>query len=237
MTPTTKLTFLGRSAIEVNGRAVNVQQLGRSKLVVVLAIIALSGESGVTRGDMVNLLWPDETERDGKANLRRHLHDVKRRVFGVESLPLEAGSLLRWNRFAPVWCDAVLFERAEMSGAANLEAINLYQGDFLPEFDDEWVIAQRDRFRESLINRLRIACEEQEHIDPFSALGYAQRWLALDELDEIAARNVIKLQMAVGQRARAYVTYDTLKQKLHESIGVAPEPATIELIDSLTRAC
>lgn len=234
--PRAEVRFLGRPSVVLNGVIVPTEQLGRSKLLPVLALLTTHGSAGIRRDDIAHLLWPDETEQNAKANVRRHLHDINRRILCNGSAYLEHNGLLRWNPGIALTCDVLEFERSSTVGYQNIDAIELYTGDFLAGYEDEWIVAKREQLRCTLAERLRVACAEYQQSDPHLALNYAVRWLALDELDEEAARVVMELQAAIGQRTKACATFDALRRRLRDSIGVTPEQATLDTVSAIMRA-
>src|SRR6185436_12543470 len=98
--------------------------------------------------------------------------------------------------------DVAEFDRCGMRGdAASLErAAALYRGDLLAglvigesSFED-WLLAERERLRESAIDMLaRLVARQREHGDFEQAIQTALRLLALDPLEEIAHRTLMRL--------------------------------------------
>src|SRR5690606_14401883 len=107
-----------------------------------------------------------------------------------------------------LWVDAAAFRthltlfRHSPTGPEPLtEAVALYRDHFLAGFSlrdsepfDTWQQLQTEHFRRELawaLEQLASSYAEQAAWD--TALGYAQRWLALDPLQEAAHREIMRL--------------------------------------------
>lgn len=236
-TQSVDVRLFGRPTIKLNGDHVPIERLGRSRLLSVFALLAIRGREGIRRDKLARLLWPNVAQQEAKANVRRHLHDITRRVLRSATPAFtENNGMLSWSAATSFTCDVVEFERLRSMGHENALAIELYRDDLLSDYDEEWIVSKREQLRGKLVERLRVACADNRNSDPHLSLNYATRWLSLDELDEEAARWVIELQCKIGQRARAYVTFDTLRQKLRDNIGVAPEQATLDALNAVVKA-
>ena len=117
------------------------------------AYLLLHRSHPVKRETLAFTLWPDEPEASARANLRRHLHDLKR------ILPPPAGSsgpdwllvdarTIQWNPECDYWLDVMEFERLSGSADTLAEAVALYEGDFLESSYDDWLFYERERLRD-----------------------------------------------------------------------------------------
>ena len=64
---------------------------------------------------------------------------------------------------------------------------------------------------------------------PADAVGWARRRLALDPLDEDAARDLMRRLVDAGDRAGALAAYDRLSDRLRGALGLAPSAQTRSL--------
>jgi predicted ATPase len=67
------------------------------------------------------------------------------------------------------------------------------------------------------------------------ALHYAQRWLQLDSLHEVAQRMVMRLYAWSGQHAAAMRQYRACVRLLDTELGIEPEAETTALYEEITR--
>jgi DNA-binding SARP family transcriptional activator len=104
-------------------------------------------------------------------------------------------------------------------------------GDLLPDWYDDWVLLERERFRqvrlhalETLSGRLAAAGRMGEAID---AAALAVR---IEPLRESAHRAVIRLHLDEGNVGEAIRQYETYKTLLARDLGLEPSPSIARLI-------
>jgi predicted ATPase len=177
-------------------------------------------------------LWPDESEADALAKLRRHLHLLR------NALPLAAQHFLRispctvlWVDSSAYWLDVRAFSN-ESDHVDDLEAIvSLYRGDLATEiYTDEFILAQRETLRNrylALLRKLVQTCFEQGQRE--RALKWARRLTDQDPWDEAAVRLQMTLEAALGDRTAAIKTYQRLAQSLARELRTKPMPETMAL--------
>src|SRR5262249_44307849 len=81
----------------------------------------------------------------------------------------------------------------------------------------------------------RLLAWQREANDMAGALHTALRLLALDPLQEVVHRAVMRLQTALGRRDAALRQYQTCVAVLQRELGVEPEPVTKELYREILR--
>jgi TolB-like protein len=136
-----------------------------------------------------------------------------------------------------LWCDAVAFEAA-LDEERRQDALGLYRGPLLEGFHvtgageefEHWLDAERQRLElraERATLELSQAAERDG--DRGGALQWARRALALQPLDEEAARRLVGLLDRHGDRAGALHAYEEFAARLEAELGVAPAPETERL--------
>lgn len=128
-----RLTFLGPVQIEHAGKP--LRGLRSRKAVALLAYLALRGQP-VSRTALVDLFWPDQTERRGRANLSwviNHINSAIPNAFTAER------HAVRFNDSnSALWLDTYAFSRLIQDGTvqARSSAVDLIRGDLL---EDLWL--------------------------------------------------------------------------------------------------
>jgi DNA-binding SARP family transcriptional activator len=170
------------------------------------------------RGSVAARFWPDVLDSSARASLRSALWEL-RRALG-EGDALHAGR----DRIA-LRCETDLARFEAHCAAGELEhAIALNRGPLLADLDDDWVLDARDEHAERLAAALaRLAASAP---DPAQAVAWARRRLALDPLDEEAARDLMRRLADAGDRPGALAVYDRLSDRLREALGLAPSQPT-----------
>jgi predicted ATPase/DNA-binding SARP family transcriptional activator len=193
-----------------------------------LAYLALNRERFVPRKEIAFSLWPDDPEEDALSRLRRHLHEL------LGALPQNGEpwifadrANLGLNVQAPWRIDVADFERAIGSPSQRAEAVALYEGDLVPELDEEWLEAYRKRYREQAANALEalVAQAWLEHDAP-AAIAYARRLLRVDPFRENTVRRLMAMLQLTGDRAAALAICNSFVSALRDEIGADPMPET-----------
>lgn len=194
-----------------------------------LAYLIVHAGIALRRDAVAFVLWPDDAEADARAHLRRHLYYLLNDALPATDAPwiLADKKTVQWNPLADVWCDVAEFQRFGADAATAAQAVGLYRGDFLEGFDDDWVQAPRDRFREKQVALLlELIASSRAQGENAAAIGHAKQLLAVDPWREDGIRALIALRYESGDRAGALSTYRDFAKRLDEELGVAPMAET-----------
>jgi DNA-binding SARP family transcriptional activator len=166
--------------------------------------------------------WPDVLDASARASLRSAMWNLR------QALGPDAGEALIATRDRiALRCTPDLSAFDAHLAAGEIEAaVALCRGPLLAGFDDDWVLEARDRHTERLAAAFERLADEAP--TPAAAVGYARRRLALDPLDEAAARDLMARLAAAGDRAGAFSVYDRLSDRLRTQLRLAPSAATRE---------
>lgn len=104
----------------------------------------------------------------------------------------------------------------------------------LADLDDDWVLVARDEHADrqaAVLAALAVAADT-----PVEAVAWARRRLAVNPLDEEAARDLMRRLAAAGEPAAALIVCERLRARLRRALGVAPSEQTRALAERLRRA-
>ncbi len=209
------------------------------KTLPLLAFLLLHSDRPVERDTLAFTLWPDETEKNARANVRRHLHHLTRSLppasRGAPWLALDAETA-RWNPDSDYWLDVAEFKRLSTQAHRLADAVALYSGDLLENVYDDWLFNPREQLRTlffSDLNQLILRCRSER--DYSRALEYAGHLLAHDPLREDTVRQLMALRYETGDRAGALREYEQFARRLRQELAVEPMPETMALYDSIVR--
>lgn len=208
------------------------------KTVPLLAYLLL--HSGpVKRETVAFTLWPDNTEQEAGANLRRHIHRL------VQSLPAAdpdepwiytEASTLQWNDRAKTSCDVTDFRRLSKAPDSYAEAVALYRGDLLDNVYDDWLFPHREELRNQYLAMCtHLLMESRQRRDANAAIAYAQKILHVDSWREDALRQLMAVRYEAGDRAGALAEYDKFGQRLRAEMSLDPMPETEALAQLIRR--
>ena len=207
-----------------------------------LAFLALRPGQVYTREKLAALLWGDSSEDQARHSLRQALFDLRR------ALPRTKLEILRSNgegvalNPAAVEVDAAELERLVAAGTPQTlaRAADLYRGDLLEglslkeESWEEWLRAERERLRGLGVEALKkLHAYQAEAGATDAAIQTASRLLAVDPLQEVVHRSLMRLYLTQGRRAAALRQYQMCVDVLQRELGVEPEAETRELYRDL----
>jgi DNA-binding SARP family transcriptional activator len=191
-----------------------------------LAFLALQNRA-VHRRSVANVLWDSVNDQQSAARLRSTLWRLPTPA-GVSLVDVDAG-LLRLS--AAVEVD-VRLARDEMR-ADELDIDHLC-GDVLTDWLDDWVLIERERFRQVRLHRLEQMCAKARHNRHYHfALQASLAAVAIDPLRESAHREVMLTHIAEGNPSEALRQYESARKVLRDELGISPSSATRAIVSDL----
>ena len=211
-----RVSLLGEQAI-TGGAGTRARS---SRAVALVAFLAAHAGSPQPRQRIAGLFWPDSTDAQALTNLRRELHQLRQILADEASLVVTPADLC-WRDSPTCRVDLRVFatERtaALAAAAANdddgvlvhaARAIAEYRGDLLPGMYDDWVLEVRAEVERQCVGLCDLLGEARARRgDLAGAVEVARRRIALQPLEEVGYRTLMRLQADLGDRAGAVSTY------------------------------
>jgi predicted ATPase/DNA-binding SARP family transcriptional activator len=196
----------------------------------ILAYLLLNKEASVQREALAFRMWPDVTEKKAKERLRRHLYNLRGALPPDEDKQpwlLINAKTVQWNPAAPYWLDVAAFEHLSQQSNRFAEALALYSGALLPDFDEGWLLPLRQRLQSIFEQVLSQLVHQSWQAEDFrQALRYCEQLLAEDGFNEEVVRQKLALHYALGNRGVAVASYQRFSQLLAEELAVDALPET-----------
>jgi DNA-binding SARP family transcriptional activator len=200
-----------------------------------VALLALQ-DRPVLRLHAASTLWPDSSEERSSASLRSALWRLRANEPSVVEV---ASDQLRLSDAVAVDLRQIA-ERARrvMLVSSECAAEDLddrwYSGDLLPGWYDDWVLVERERFRqlrlhalEAVTGRLISACRYGE------AVQAALLAVREEPLRESAHRALVGAFLAEGNLREALVQYAHYRDSLYEELLVEPSLQFRQMIEDV----
>ncbi|MGQ9599301.1 MAG: AAA family ATPase [Anaerolineae bacterium] len=117
-----------------------------------------------------------------------------------------------------------------------LLAAELYRGDFLAGYYDDWILIERERLRELFLSALEgLVGGLKARGDYERALIFARRLAGEDPWREEAHREVMRLCHLLGRDGEALKQFEVCRQALRDEFDAEPEPETIALAGEIAQ--
>ena len=203
------------------------------------------------RESLSEILWADQPAIISKKNLRQTLWHLQAafKAFqdssGLELLIDDGWIHIRLP--SNFWLDTAEFEEvfnqvnhkpAREVSAEDFDtmqyAVNLYKGDLLEGWYQDWCIFERERFQMMnllLLDKLVQYCEIHQKYD--MGLVYGWQILRHDHAYERAHRQLMRLYSMAGDRTQALHQYERCIDALHAELGVEPSARTKQLYEQI----
>ncbi len=214
--------------------------------------LLLNRDHSHPRETLASVLWGDNDTARSKKYLRQTLwqlqtaldlpcHDAHRRVLLIES---------DWVRIATdnsLWLDISVFEQAMamVRGIAGRrldgtqarvlqDAIELYHGDLLEGWYQDWCLYERERLQNiylAMLDKMMEYCEAHQAYE--AGLDYGSRILRHDRARERTHLRMMRLYYLSDDRTAALRQYEICAAALREELGVRPADRTARLYEQI----
>lgn len=199
------------------------------------------------RETLAGILWGDNPTSQSKKWLRQTLWQLQT---AFESGPIAAKDVLlvepdwvQFNGQADMELDIARFEQAfaSVQGVRGFklspeqftglcQTVELYQGDLLAGWYQDWCLYERERLQNmylALLDKLIGYCEKHSQYE--KGLDYGGRVLRIDRARERTHRRMMRLHYLAGNRTGALRQYQACADALQQELGVAPSASTREI--------
>lgn len=218
------LRLLGGFAVLRGGERVDLP-LGAQRLV---AFVAL-GNRAVQREYAAGMLWLDSPDERAAANLRSTLWRVQKRVPGL--LETRGTSIELDSRVEVDLRAAAELARRAIDGSDDVR-IGSLGTDLLPDWYDDWISLERERYRQLRLLALDALCERHRRSGRLDrALDAGLEALLAEPLRESTHAALIRVHLAAGNVAEALRQHSLCRRLLREQLGVEPTEGLARLID------
>jgi len=227
-----RIELLQRFEVTDDGRIIHLPLVAQR----LLAFLALS-DRPQARTHAAGVLWPDADEHHASANLRSTLWRLRSIT---PPLVLREPSL----RLSPGISVDVRHGYAMASGALNPvvpladlgpDPTSWFAEDLLPDWNEDWVLIERERFRQVRLHALEALC------DRFAEAGLMMQAIeagfaavTADPFRESGHRALIRAHLREGNRSEAIRQYRLYRQILGEELGIEPSLGLSEMLSGLT---
>ena len=228
-------------------------QLDGRKMQEILSYLLLFRQRPHQREVLAGTLWGSSSRPRSRKNLRQSLWQLQDNRHALDvSGPDETPLLLVGKEWIQVnetgiWLDVAevesAFERVRQTPGERLsveeaasvsKAVDLYRGELLEGWQEEWCVFERERLRAinlTMLEKLLGYCEATGRFE--EGLSYGERLLRHDRAHERAHWRMMRLSYLSGDRTGALRQFERCRSALEEELGVAPGRLTRMLYDQI----
>jgi DNA-binding SARP family transcriptional activator/DNA-binding HxlR family transcriptional regulator len=235
-TVTIEISLLGAFALTVGGHSVGPLSIGSQRLLVFLALHARA----VGRAAMAGRMWPDATDERAGISLRSALSRLDaptREVILTASAGLSLASTVIVDLRVAQRLAARLLQPDTVARSSDLtpESVAILSSELLPDWYDDWVIAEAEEWRQVRMNALEaLASALTERGRLAEAAAAARAAMKVEPLRESAHATLIRVHLAEGNQSEALRVFDRYRQLLSSALGLEPTERLSALISSIS---
>jgi DNA-binding SARP family transcriptional activator len=211
---------LGGFDLRVDGEIVALPMAAQR----LLAFLALH-EKPVLRVYVAGSLWPESEERHAAGSLRSALFKLGRPAYAF--VQLTSGRVELSPEMSVDVRDSIAFSHRLLDHSLTFAPddgndVGLSK-DVLPDWSDEWLIVEREHFRQLRLHALESLSERLTVLGRFpQAIAAGLAAVAAEPLRESAHRALIKAHVAEGNPGEAARQYRLFRHLLNDELGVEP---------------
>ena len=226
------VSVLGSFRLSVGGKARRGLPHGSQQL---LAFLALR-DRAVTRTAVAGTLWPEASDEHAHASLRSalsRLNGIRRTVVRVTSHELALDDRVHVDlRDVRLLAHRLLSPTISRVSDLSPQAIATLSVDLLPDWYDDWAVAEAEEWRQLRLHALDALTEKLIAAGRYGdATSAALAAVKAEPLRETAHAALIRVYLAEGNRAEALTAYERYGALLRTELGLEPTP----LIQALVR--
>jgi DNA-binding SARP family transcriptional activator len=219
-----RLSLLGEFRLQIEGHDKECP----ARCERLLSVLALCAQP-VRRRHAAMTLWPDEPPSRAMGNLRSAIWGAKRIIPDIITCD---GSLISLGPGVVIDLREALDEaRRALNGDEPDEiTFDLLKRDLLENWDDPWVLVERERFRQLRLHALEAACRKLAQAGSFCrAIDAGLLAVSAEPLRESAHRALIEAHLAEGNHFEANRQY-RMYAALMDELGVEPSGVIGDLV-------
>lgn len=244
-----EVSLFGKFNIERNGK--QIHGFGRRKVQELFSYLLLFKNRPQPRESLPETLWGNQPSACTRKNLRlilwRLRSALKENRLSSKSLLLIDKDWIQIPPSANCWLDTAEFEKVfnivNGKKARELDAhdfkimqhaVEIYKGDLLEGWYQEWCLFERERFQTMylmLLDKLIQFCELHQKFD--IGITYGTKLLRQDHAYERTHRQLMRLYFLAGHRTQALHQFERCVAALREDLGVEPSEMTRQLYDQI----
>lgn len=197
-------------------------------------------EKSYTPETLLNQLWISEEYSDPKSTLRRQMYRLRKVLNegqeAEEQTILYTNGYYFWNASKCIKIDMIIFNELAAKGDAlkendpeealnaYLQAIDLYEGDYLPDcLDQHWVFPMRNQLRRVFLRVVASTVDILKAKDDYETiLRICEKAIEIDIYEESFHIHIMEAMLALSDYRLAFDHYTKITEFYEREMGIRP---------------
>ena len=242
-----QISMLGGFSLSYpDGTAIDYQSNRSNKLWMVLAYLLTHRGKQITQDELIEILWPNE-DIDNPANTLKTLRhrlcsmldalggmpgkEMIRYNHGIYAWNAEIDCVLDIDQFSTYCALAEQEQDAAQKASYYLNALEYYNGDFLPRLSSElWVMSNHAYYHAEYLRVVKkcIALLRTEN-RYYEIITVCQKAVTIEPYDEDLHRELIDALVRTGAKQSALSHYEKVKELFYQEFGLNLSEDLVEL--------
>ena len=253
-TPPLSLYGFGKFRVFVGGQEVEDKLWRTRKSKYLFAYLTANAGKDIPDEKIMELFWPDHEPEKARQSLYAALSHMRKALDAVsagesERVILARKGFYRFNAECSFLYDVAEFERLYEQGQARIKegredeamvafqkAEQLYQGEFMEGYYDDWAVFLREDLEMKYVEILQVLMEHFFDKRRYAVVtDYGQRLLKRDPCHQDAHTTLMHAYFQQGKPELAARQYQTCTQIMKNELNMSPSPEMTEFYLSITR--
>ena len=253
-TPDLQVRMLGGFSLRLGDREINDGDNRSRKIWLLMAYMIYCRNRPISQEELADLLWGEEERSSNPANaLKTMFHRVRSLLNQLDNgaghdLIIRREGTYAWNQEIPFTLDTDQFEALCRSAAVQddedrrletyLQALALYEGDFLPKLSSEpWVVPISAYFHNLYIRAVQEALPLLEGRGRLQeAVALCRKSVEVEPYNELLYQHLMQDLLTLGEQQKVISVYEEMSQLLFDSFGIMPSDETRAVYREAMRA-
>lgn len=232
--------MLGKFSLQNGNQEINDGDNRSRKVWLLLAYMIYCRNRSISQDELTGLLWGEDESSSNPLNaLKTMFHRVRTMLNQLDGtaghvLIVRRSGSYAWNTEIPFSFDVDDFESLCKAGAAAtedaqrleayLQALSLYQGDFLPKLSSEpWVVPISAYFHNLYIQTVLETIPLLESSGRLTeAAGLCRKALEVEPYSEVLYQHLMQELLSLGDQKGAITVYEDMSELLFANFGIMP---------------
>jgi WD40 repeat protein/basic membrane lipoprotein Med (substrate-binding protein (PBP1-ABC) superfamily)/DNA-binding SARP family transcriptional activator len=219
---------LGQFQVKAGDQPVNIPSRPAQSL---FAYLALNAGRVHRREKLAGLLWPDSTDENARSYLRLGIWRIRKALDSAGAawqnyLQIDEIDIC-FKQHPGTFLDAAFLAAQNQSETWTIpdlvERVQVYTGELLPGFYDEWIILDREHLKSVYDQKMKLLLEQLEAAQHWAeVLEWSERWIAKGHVPEPAYRALMVAHALQGNITSVNTVYQRCQKAFDEELGIPP---------------